>query len=54
MKRTPEGYTCHESGVNCIRVVWTFLGIRVWSKDYGPAYRYTTEEVKRITQEKGD
>ena len=39
MKKSVEGYVCHESGLNCVHVVWRLFGVAVWWKDFGLADR---------------
>ena len=45
--RTVKLYKCYETGLTCVHVVWTFLGVRFWAKDFGPAY---PDEISRAVE----
>ena len=36
-----KGYHCHESGLKCVKVVWSIFGLVFWVRDFGPAYPET-------------
>jgi len=45
-------YKCHESGVTCVHVIWTFLGVQFWEKDFGPAYPDAIERAVDFVESK--